>query len=82
MDAKAALTGPARETLDRALSLSENERALIAEVLFDSLDDPNPEEVERAWIEVARRRAAEIDSGSVVCRPFEDVMAELRARYS
>ena len=72
---------PTLEIMDRLLALPRDERERIAVRLFDSLDEDDEEAVEKAWIEEARRRITEIESGAVVCRPMEEVMAELRARF-
>ena len=47
-----------------ALSLSEPERAELAQSLIASLDGPPDEGVERAWEVEVRRRLAEIESGT------------------
>lgn len=62
-----------------ALQLSPDERAELAERLWASLeggDEPDP-----AWEAEIRRRMQEVDSGAVQCRPWDDVMAELRAKH-
>jgi hypothetical protein len=51
---------------------------LLAEHIIASLDEDN--EIEPAWaVEVERRRVAKIESGAVVGRPFEEVIAQARA---
>lgn len=62
-----------------ALLLSPDERAALAERLWASVeggDAPAP-----AWEAELRRRTHEVDSGTVQCRPWDDVMAELRAKH-
>lgn len=76
------MTEIARKLLDEAMALSADERELIAMQLFDSLEDgdEDPIVVEKAWAEEVDRRIRQIDSGEVVCRPFDEVMQDLRAR--
>jgi putative addiction module component (TIGR02574 family) len=62
-----------------ALRLSPDERAELAEHLWASVEGgqaPDP-----AWDAEIRRRMHEVDSGTVQCRPWGEVMAELRAKH-
>ena len=65
-----------REQLENeAQSLPREERTRLAEALIASLDEEA--EMERAWLDEAERRAAELDSGAVESIPAEDVFSEL-----
>jgi len=68
------------EILRAALSLSPNERAMLADHLLTSLDGPNQKEIDAAWSEEAERRMREIDEGKVKTIDGVLVMQELRAR--
>lgn len=57
------MTQEARELLDRALTLSEEERAELASTLIDSLDAVIDENVEAAWQQEIARRVDELQSG-------------------
>lgn len=62
-----------------ALRLSPAQRVELAEHLWASVeggDAPDP-----AWDAEIRRRMQEIDSGAVQCRPWDEVMTELRAKH-
>ncbi len=59
------------------LKLVPAERALLAEHIIASLDEDN--EIESAWAVEVERRVAEIESGTVVGMPFEEVIAQARA---
>ena len=61
------MTHDATELLKRALALSAEERAELADSLWESLDDAqdDPEVVEAAWNEEIARRIEELDSGEV-----------------
>ena len=69
------------EILSAALSLSPNERAMLADHLLASLDGPNQKEIDAAWAEEAERRMREIDEGKVEPIDGELVMERLRARF-
>jgi hypothetical protein len=55
------VTDEASRVLDAAMKLPDTERAELALILLDSVGDgSSPEEVEAAWIEEAKRRAASL----------------------
>jgi len=68
------------EILSAALSLSPDKRAMLAERLLASLDDPYQKQVNSAWAEEAERRMREIDEGTVEAIDGELVMQRLRSR--
>jgi putative addiction module component (TIGR02574 family) len=62
-----------------ALRLTPDERAELAERLWASVegsDSPDP-----AWEAEIKRRMQEVDSGAVQCRPWDEVMTELRVKH-
>lgn len=67
---------------EKAMTLSEAERARLRELLDRTADGgfATPE-IERAWIEEARRRDELVDKGEEALIPAEEVMRELRERY-
>jgi len=66
------------EILKKALTLSVEERADLANSLLESLDDATDPSVEAAWQAEIVRRMEEIDSGKV--KPVS--LAEARRRLS
>lgn len=64
---------------NEALHLPKEERAQLIQRLVLSLDSPSEEELKADWLLEARRRAEELDSGSVQPVPGEDVMKKARA---
>ena len=62
-----------------ALHLPLPARAALAHKLLQSLDEPSESEVEALWLEVAARRAAEIDSGTALLVPSDVVSRKARA---
>lgn len=63
----------------QALRLEASERADLARELLESLDDLPQPEIERLWLEEAERRRVEVQSGSVVPIPMDEVFARARA---
>jgi putative addiction module component (TIGR02574 family) len=59
-----------------AMKLSPEERAELADRLW--LSAQSAEDVEAAWSAEIQRRISEVDSGAAVCRPWHEVMAELK----
>lgn len=64
------------------LKLSADDRAALADILLDSLDEKDREEIESAWAAELDRRFEEIESGSEVGEPAAEVFRKLRERYS
>lgn len=67
----------AKDILDQALKMSEDDRAAIAERLLASLDAKPDQAVEEAWQQEIQRRLSELDRGDVECVPWEEVRARL-----
>lgn len=65
----------AQEVARKALELDEQDRAEIAALLLDSLEE-NAEDA--AWIAEIERRGAEMESGAVQGIPWEELRDRLR----
>jgi len=63
-----------------AFDLPESERATLAGLLIESLEQAPDPDVEEAWAVEAERRWREIESGSVQTIPWEEVRAKLYRR--
>jgi len=63
-------------------ALTVGERAELAHFLIQSLEPETDEDAESAWDAELGRRFAEIEGGTAVGKPAEQVFAELRERYS
>lgn len=61
-----------------ALSLSVEERVLLAQRVWDSVEHFASADVETAWTEEADRRWKEIEEGKVQCQPADAVMKRAR----
>ena len=64
--------------VDAALEMSTADRARIAAALLDSLDGPTDPDVEAAWADEIARRVAQIKSGEVSGRSWDEVKARAR----
>ena len=66
----------------KALDLNENDRATLAGVLIESLDEKPIEELESVWRAEITRRIQELDSEEVEAIAWEDVKARLLKKYN
>lgn len=64
---------------NEALHLPEDERAELAQKLLLSLDAPSENEIAEDWLVEAKRRARELDAGTVQPVPAEEVRRKARA---
>jgi len=64
------MTQQASELLQKALSLSEEERTELAGSLIESLDATVDEAAEAAWNQEIARRIEDLDSGKSEDRPM------------
>ena len=61
-----------------ALTLPHESRAELAEILIQSLEEKEDEEIRSAWLAEIRRRDQEIRYGSSVTKPASMVLKEAR----
>lgn len=71
-----------QEVENKAFDLSAKERAQLAHDLIASLDDAVDKEAGTAWDAEIERRVEEIKSGKARGRPAEEILTEIRAKYS
>jgi putative addiction module component (TIGR02574 family) len=77
----AQMTPQVSELLEKALTLSTQERGLLIDRLVETLDNvPAEEGVEAAWEEEIKRRMDDIRSGRVKTIPGDQLLARLKAR--
>lgn len=74
------MTSTAEKILSEALELQESDRATLAGLLIESLDDEPDEDWEDAWAVEIQRRAAQLDSGEASTIPWEEVRSRLLER--
>jgi len=68
-----------KKLIEEALSLPVEERALIADSLWRSLNLPNAD-IDAKWTEVAKKRLQELRSGKVKPISGEAVFSEITER--
>lgn len=71
-----------QEVAAKAHNLSVDERAELVHELIVSLDEGMDNEFEAAWDAEIERRVKEIKSGKAKGRPAEEILAEIRVKYS
>lgn len=78
------MTHAASELLKRALALSPEERAELADSLRESLDpaDEDPQAVEAAWDEEIARRIEDLDSGKAKTISWEEVQIRISSKLN
>jgi putative addiction module component (TIGR02574 family) len=77
----AQMTPQVSEVLEKALTLSVQDRGLLIDRLVESLDEgPAEEGVEEAWAEEIKHRVDDIRSGKVKMIPGDQVRRRLAAR--
>jgi putative addiction module component (TIGR02574 family) len=63
------------------LRLPKPDRAHLVHLLLDSLDDPSDTDIQALWLNAAKRRADEIDSGRVKLVSGEDLERQVIALF-
>ncbi|MFH1572414.1 MAG: addiction module protein [Acidobacteriota bacterium] len=72
---------PIKDLITEAMSLPVEDRAIVADTILRSLNSPDSE-MDRKWVDVARRRLAELRSGQVEALPGDEVFDRIRKRFS
>jgi putative addiction module component (TIGR02574 family) len=62
------------ELTSKALALPLGERILLAQRLWESIEDFIDSDVEQEWLNAAEQRWKDIEEGSVQCIPAEKAM--------
>ena len=75
------MTDAVEQLKSQASALSVAEKADLAYFLLSSFE-PEEEGAAQAWQEEIAKRVVEIRSGQAVGRPVDEVLTELRERYS
>mgnify|MGYP001558980126 CR=1 FL=1 len=69
-----------KEIIEEAASLPVEERVMLVESLLRTLNPPDMK-IEKEWVKVAKRRLADLRSGSVKAIPGDEVFAKIRERF-
>lgn len=75
------MTEEAERVRDEVLQLPEKDRAELAHLLLESLEDNEDIDVAAAWDEELATRLQRIDDGEARLRPAHQVLAEIRDKY-
>lgn len=70
-----------QEVTREALTLSESERADLAQTLIRSLEPVVDKGIQQAWDVEISRRLDRVRQGTAKGRPAEEVFRDLRAKY-
>jgi putative addiction module component (TIGR02574 family) len=65
------------ELFKQALELNERDRATLAGLLIESLEEEPDEDLEAVWMAEVNRRLKQLDSGEVKAIPWKEVKARL-----
>jgi putative addiction module component (TIGR02574 family) len=65
-----------------AIELSENDRATLAGLLIESLEREPDADIEAMWAAEIERRVAELDAGTAVTIPWDEVRQRLIERLN
>jgi putative addiction module component (TIGR02574 family) len=69
-----------KEIIQEAASLPVEERVMVVDSLLRTLNPPDAE-IEKEWVKVAKRRLAELRSGSVKAIPGDEVFRKIQERF-
>ena len=69
------------EVREEAMELTLEERSWLAEELWESARTPEEREIDAAWDAEIDRRVAEVEAGTAVLIPGDEVIRELRSKY-
>jgi len=69
-----------KEIIEEAESLPVEERVIVIDSLLRTIN-PTPADVEVEWMNVAKRRLAELRSGTVKAVPGTEVFARISNRF-
>jgi len=68
------------DIIQEAASLPVEERIIVVDSLLRTLNIPNPD-LDKEWVDVAKRRLTELRSGRVHPVPGDQVFARIRERF-
>ena len=71
------MTRPVEELYEQASQLSVEDRADLAGMLLESIDEPPDQGVEEAWAQEIERRLADYRAGKVKTIPWSELRAHL-----
>lgn len=70
-----------KDIIQEATALPVEERVIVVDSILRTLNPPNPD-IDKGWVDVAKRRLAELRSGRVRPVPGDHVFARIRERFA
>ena len=70
-----------KDIIQEATALPVEERVIVVDSILRTLNPPNPD-IDKEWVDVAKRRLAELRSGRVRPVPGDHVFARIRERFA
>lgn len=70
-----------KDIIQEAAALPVEERVIVVDSILRTLNPPNPD-IDKEWVDVAKRRLAELRSGRVRPVPGDHVFARIRERFA
>jgi putative addiction module component (TIGR02574 family) len=70
-----------KDIIQETSALPVEERVIVVDSILRTLNPPNPD-IDKEWINVAKRRLAELRSGRVRPVPGDHVFARIRERFA
>jgi len=67
-----------KQMTSRILTLSRRSKALLADLLLDSLDDGPTTTNQDAWLDLAKKRDKEISDGKISYKTHEEILNSAR----
>jgi hypothetical protein len=73
------MSNSVEELAERAMHLSAESRARLADILVESLNAGDLERIDRLWVDEAKRRRDEARSGHVRTVPGDEALKRVRS---
>ena len=74
------MSRPVLKIFDEAVELDEEDRALLAGLLLESIESEPEPDVEKAWAAEIQRRVSLLDDGKAELIPWEEVKRRVHAK--
>lgn len=75
------MTEYAERVKEEVLRLPESDRADLARLLIESLDETEDPDAQAAWDGELERRLKKVEDGKARLRPAHDVLAEIKDKH-
>ena len=76
------MSRPVLKIFDEAVELGEEDRALLAGLLLESIESEPEPDVEKAWAIEIERRVNLLDDGKAELIPWEEVKRQVHAKLA